>query len=77
MATTPVKLTGRDLPHPITSFEQCGFSENMLKNIKLCNYTGPTIVQSHAIPVVLADRDLVACSSFLLGKTVCVSYIHA
>ena len=69
MATIPVKLTGRDLPHPITSFEQCRFSENILK---LCNYTGPTIVQSHAIPVVLADRDLqlVACSSFLLGKMV-------
>ena len=67
-----VEATGRDAPKHISSFDQCGFSENMLKNIKLCNYSRPTPVQKYAIPIVLAGRDLMACAQTGSGKTVSV-----
>ena len=40
-----VEVTGWDPPHNISAFEQCGFSETTLRNMKLCNYTKPTPVQ--------------------------------
>lgn len=65
-----VEATGRDAPKNISAFEECGFSETTLQNIKLCNYTRPTPVQKHAIPIVMAGRDLMACAQTGSGKTV-------
>ena len=65
-----VEVTGWDPPHNISAFEQCGFSETTLRNVKLCNYTKPTPVQKYAIPIVMAGRDLMACAQTGSGKTV-------
>lgn len=65
-----VEATGRDPPKNITAFEECGFSENTLQNIKLCNYNRPTPVQKHAMPIAMAGRDLMACAQTGSGKTV-------
>lgn len=65
-----VEVTGNDRPRHVSAFEECGFSENTMKNIKLCNYTKPTPVQKHAIPIVMAGRDLMACAQTGSGKTV-------
>lgn len=65
-----VEATGQDSPRHISSFEECGFSETTMRNIKLCNYTKPTPVQKHAIPIVMAGRDLMACAQTGSGKTV-------
>merc|ERR1712131_464377 len=37
--------------------------------IKLANYTTPTPVQKNAIPIINADRDLMACAQTGSGKT--------
>lgn len=65
-----VEATGENTPKNINAFEECGFSENMLKNIKMCNYTRPTPVQKYAIPIVMEGRDLMACAQTGSGKTV-------
>ena len=65
-----VQVTGNTAPGHITAFEQCGFSENTMKNVKLCNYKRPTPVQKYAIPIAMAGRDLMACAQTGSGKTV-------
>lgn len=65
-----VQVTGNNAPPHITAFEQCGFSENTMKNVKLCNYQRPTPVQKYAIPIAMAGRDLMACAQTGSGKTV-------
>ena len=40
-----------------------------MANIKLANYTTPTPVQKNAIPIINADRDLMACAQTGSGKT--------
>ena len=68
-----VEATGRSPPKHISAFEECDFSENTMKNVKLCNYARPTPVQKHAIPIVMAGRDLMACAQTGSGKTVCLA----
>ena len=66
----PVETTGRDVPKEILAFEECGFSDVTMRNVQLCNYKRPTPVQKHAIPIVMAGRDLMACAQTGSGKTV-------
>ncbi|KAK4404131.1 DEAD-box ATP-dependent RNA helicase 52C [Sesamum angolense] len=66
----PVEATGRDIPPHVTSFEEMGFSTNALTdNIRRCKYVKPTPIQSYAIPVAMAGRDLMACAQTGSGKT--------
>lgn len=65
-----VEVTGIDPLKNITTFEECGFCETTMKNVKLCNYTRPTPVQKYAIPIIMAKRDLMACAQTGSGKTV-------
>ncbi|KAL0451905.1 UNVERIFIED_CONTAM: DEAD-box ATP-dependent RNA helicase 52C [Sesamum latifolium] len=47
-----------------------GFSTNALTdNIRRCKYVKPTPIQSYAIPVAMAGRDLMACAQTGSGKT--------
>ncbi|XP_011084132.1 DEAD-box ATP-dependent RNA helicase 52C-like [Sesamum indicum] len=66
----PVQATGFDIPSHVTSFEEMGFSTNALTdNIRRCKYVKPTPIQSYAIPVAMAGRDLMACAQTGSGKT--------
>ncbi|KAL0403781.1 UNVERIFIED_CONTAM: DEAD-box ATP-dependent RNA helicase 52C [Sesamum radiatum] len=66
----PVEATGGDIPPHVTSFEEMGFSTNALTdNIRRCKYVKPTPIQSYAIPVAMAGRDLMACAQTGSGKT--------
>ena len=40
-----------------------------MANIKRCNFTNPTPVQRHAIPIGMGGRDLMACAQTGSGKT--------
>lgn len=66
----PVEATGLDIPPPVTSFEEMGFSAKALTdNITRCKYLKPTPIQRYAIPVAMAGRDLMACAQTGSGKT--------
>ncbi|KPM09883.1 ATP-dependent RNA helicase DDX3Y-like protein [Sarcoptes scabiei] len=67
----PVECTGENCPGPIESFDdpQLDLTPIIKNNVKLASYTKPTPVQKHAIPIIMARRDLMACAQTGSGKT--------
>ncbi|KAF0314552.1 putative ATP-dependent RNA helicase vasa-like [Amphibalanus amphitrite] len=65
----PCRVTGNNICEPISSFEQSGLRPILLENIKRSGYTTPTPVQKYAIPIVMNNRDLMACAQTGSGKT--------
>jgi hypothetical protein len=71
-----VKVEGDDLPLPLTSFTELrarfALRKYLVRNVKALEYTAPTLVQSEAIPLLLARRDLIACAPTGSGKVILV-----
>ncbi|XP_036396419.1 putative ATP-dependent RNA helicase an3 isoform X5 [Megalops cyprinoides] len=65
----PVEATGSSCPPHIESFHDVDMGEIIMGNITLSRYTRPTPVQKHAIPIIKAKRDLMACAQTGSGKT--------
>lgn len=65
----PVEATGRNAPSPISAFTDIDLGRVLLDNIKASGYTRPTPVQKYSVPIVLGDRDLMACAQTGSGKT--------
>ncbi|WZY87639.1 DEAD-box ATP-dependent RNA helicase 11 isoform X1 [Brassica rapa] len=66
---TPIETSGEDVPPPVHAFADIELGEALNLNIKRCKYVTPTPVQRHAIPILLAERDLMACAQTGSGKT--------
>ncbi|EDO05781.1 DEAD/DEAH box helicase family protein [Babesia bovis T2Bo] len=66
----PVEITGNQSQSikPVEDFEN-GIHELLMVNILRVNYTKPTPIQKHSIPVIMAGRDLMACAQTGSGKT--------
>lgn len=69
----PVKVSGENVPKPITDFETSGLRSLILENVKKSGYTVPTPIQKNSIPVIKEKRDLMACAQTGSGKTVSFS----
>ncbi|KAK3841957.1 MAG: ATP-dependent RNA helicase ded1 [Linnemannia gamsii] len=65
----PVEASGTNVPEPVLSFTSPPLDPLLLENIELAKYTQPTPVQKYSIPIVSADRDLMACAQTGSGKT--------
>ena len=65
----PVDVTGRDSPYQIDSFAKMSLNDNLMCNIIKSKYCEPTPVQKHAIPMILAGRDVMSCAQTGSGKT--------
>ncbi len=52
------------------AFKIFNFHSNLLKAIEINKFTEPTEIQKAAFPVILANRDLMACAETGSGKTV-------
>ncbi|KAL3312371.1 ATP-dependent RNA helicase ddx3x [Cichlidogyrus casuarinus] len=68
----PVNVSGPDLRKQdaeISNFSELDLHPIIKDNIQLCNYDKPTPVQKHAVPVIAAKRDLMACAQTGSGKT--------
>jgi len=66
-----VKVTGENKPEdmPIDSFAAANLRPLLMGNISKSEYKVPTPVQKYAIPIIMADRDLMACAQTGSGKT--------
>ncbi|CAH2063671.1 unnamed protein product [Thlaspi arvense] len=65
----PIETSGGDVPPPVNTFADIDLGEALNLNIRRCKYVKPTPVQRHAIPILLAQRDLMACAQTGSGKT--------
>ncbi|XP_078176722.1 DEAD-box ATP-dependent RNA helicase 52C-like isoform X2 [Carex rostrata] len=65
----PVESNGREVPPPVNSFFEMDLGSHLELNIKQCGYKLPTPVQKHAMPIIMAGRDLMACAQTGSGKT--------
>lgn len=65
----PVEATGDKVPPHISTFEEVQLTDIIRENIKMARYDTPTPVQKYAIPIVLGQRDVMACAQTGSGKT--------
>lgn len=66
----PVEVSGRNCPEcDIETFSDAPLGDILRRNIDLAGYQVPTPVQKNALPIVLSDRDLMACAQTGSGKT--------
>lgn len=64
-----IKVKGKQCPHPIRTWAQCGLPTKVLDVMKKCGYTKPTPIQAQAIPAVMAGRDMIGIARTGSGKT--------
>ncbi|XP_023939226.2 ATP-dependent RNA helicase vasa [Bicyclus anynana] len=64
-----VKVTGENPPRAIDSFQSANLRKYVVENILKSGYKKPTPIQKHAIPIIMAGRDLMGCAQTGSGKT--------
>lgn len=69
-----ISVLGKDVPAPITNFEELSSSEYKLlprlqENLMSYGFDKPTPIQMQALPVLLKNRALMACAPTGSGKT--------
>jgi ATP-dependent RNA helicase DDX46/PRP5 len=69
-AKLKVKVRGHGAPAPVSSFEQCGLSERILRVMEKQGITKPYPVQAQCIPCIMAGRDVIGIAKTGSGKTV-------
>lgn len=62
-------LVGKDIPKPVTSFQEAQFPDYIMKVIARQQYDTPTAIQAQGWPIALSGRDLIGVSQTGSGKT--------
>ncbi|KAJ1894672.1 ATP-dependent RNA helicase ded1 [Coemansia sp. IMI 209127] len=65
----PVEASGKDIPDPITNFEEAKLEPLLFENIMLSGYTVPTPVQKRSVSFGRAGRDMMVSAQTGSGKT--------
>lgn len=60
---------GTDIPKPITSFDEAGFPDYVLTEVKQQGFPKPTAIQCQGWPMALSGRDMVGIAATGSGKT--------
>ncbi|KAI9636855.1 DEAD-domain-containing protein [Dioszegia hungarica] len=69
-ADKEMKIQGRNIPRPITAFDEAGFPEYVMSEIRALGFPAPTSIQCQAWPMALSGRDVVAIAETGSGKTI-------
>ena len=64
-----IRVSGFDVPRPVKTFEDCGFSAEIMKAISRQAYEKPTSIQCQAFPIVLSGRDIIGIAKTGSGNT--------
>ncbi|XP_076905479.1 DEAD-box ATP-dependent RNA helicase 24-like isoform X1 [Bidens hawaiensis] len=64
-----IRVAGFDVPRPIKTFAEAGFSVELMKAIVKQAYEKPTSIQCQSLPIVLSGRDIIGIAKTGSGKT--------
>ncbi|XP_073283829.1 DEAD-box ATP-dependent RNA helicase 24 [Primulina huaijiensis] len=64
-----IRVSGFDVPRPVKTFDDCGFSLELMKAIAKQAYEKPTPIQCQALPIMLSGRDVIGIAKTGSGKT--------
>ncbi|XP_057457657.1 DEAD-box ATP-dependent RNA helicase 20 [Lotus japonicus] len=64
-----ITVEGRDVPKPVKTFNDVGFPEYVLEEVKKAGFVEPTPIQSQGWPMALKGRDLIGIAETGSGKT--------
>ncbi|RCK59601.1 ATP-dependent RNA helicase DBP2 [Candida viswanathii] len=62
-------VDGHDIPHPITTFDEAGFPDYVLDELKELGFPKPTAIQCQGWPMALSGRDMIGIAATGSGKT--------
>jgi ATP-dependent RNA helicase DDX5/DBP2 len=69
-ASKQMTIHGTNIPRPITTFDEAGFPEYVMSEIRAMGFTAPSAIQCQAWPMALSGRDVVAVAETGSGKTI-------
>lgn len=64
-----ITVQGRDVPKPVTSFDEAGFPGYVMNEVKAQGFEKPTSIQAQGWPMALSGRDVVGIAETGSGKT--------
>lgn len=64
-----ISTKGGRLPNPVRSWKESSLPQTLLTVLERHGYTEPTPIQRQAIPIVMANRDLIGLAETGSGKT--------
>ncbi|KAJ3383466.1 RNA-dependent ATPase rok1 [Entophlyctis sp. JEL0112] len=68
-----IKVLGTDVPYPFATYkglcDRYQFPQYLRKNLTTKSYTTPTPIQMQSIPIILHEREVIACAPTGSGKT--------
>jgi len=62
-------ITGDNIPKPITTFDEAGFPDYVLEEVKAEGFEKPTGIQCQGWPMALSGRDMIGVAATGSGKT--------
>ncbi|GMG39731.1 unnamed protein product [Ambrosiozyma monospora] len=62
-------IAGTEIPRPITDFDEAGFPNYVLQEVKAEGFATPTAIQCQGWPMALSGRDMVGIAATGSGKT--------
>lgn len=70
IASSSMKLVGKDIPLPVKEFASLGFPPEVLRHFEAKGYIAPTSIQAQGWPMALSGRDMVGIAATGTGKTI-------
>jgi ATP-dependent RNA helicase DDX5/DBP2 len=67
--THSITIQGSEVPRPNMDFEEGGYPEYILKEIRRQGYVTPTAIQAQGLPIAMSGRDMVGIAKTGSGKT--------
>ncbi|KIW08159.1 ATP-dependent RNA helicase DBP2, variant [Verruconis gallopava] len=64
-----ITVSGRDVPKPVTTFDEAGFPAYVMSEVKAQGFAKPTPIQAQGWPMALSGRDVVGIAETGSGKT--------
>ncbi|EAU38258.1 hypothetical protein ATEG_01501 [Aspergillus terreus NIH2624] len=64
-----MSVQGRNVPRPVETFDEAGFPQYVLGEVKAQGFERPTAIQSQGWPMALSGRDVVGIAETGSGKT--------